>query len=56
MTRISKKSRLKNCPRKHKAAATKTGSKKDNLSLGYREHGNAVEGDAALGIFVGKAR
>lgn len=42
MTRISKKDQLKNSPRKTKKAAVKTGSLKDNLPKGYREHSNIL--------------
>jgi len=43
MTRISKKDRLKNCPRKRKPASEKTGPKKDNLNKGFKEHANCAQ-------------
>ncbi len=42
MVRISKKDRLKKCPRKPKVSINKTGSKKDNLPKGFKEHANAI--------------
>lgn len=53
MTRVSKKDRLKKCPRRPKKSGTKTGPKKDNLPEGFRVHNNAVE-DASLGVFIPK--
>ena len=43
MTRMSKQGERRNkCPRKSKFPSPKTGSKKDNLPKGYREHANAL--------------
>jgi hypothetical protein len=43
MTRISKQAekRMKS-PHKRRYASKKTGSKKDNLSLGFKEHANVA--------------
>ena len=55
MTRISKQAERRNrSPRKHKKPVAKTGPKKDNLPLGYKERSNAVEGDVAAQVYVGK--
>ena len=43
MVRISKQQeRRMKCPKKRKAPSKKTGSKKDNLPLGYKAHDNAA--------------
>ncbi len=43
MVRISKQQeRRMRCPKKRKSPSKKTGSKKDNLPLGYVEHTNAA--------------
>lgn len=44
MTRVSKKDRLKNSPRRPKPAGKKSGPKKDNLPKGFKEHANAYAG------------
>ncbi|SCA64094.1 Uncharacterized protein SCG7086_BZ_00040 [Chlamydiales bacterium SCGC AG-110-P3] len=55
MVRISKQQERRNrSPRKHKKPSAKTGSKKDNLPLGYKERVNAVEGNVAAQVYVGK--
>lgn len=55
MVRISKQQeRRSQSPKKRKAPATKTGPKKDNLSLGYKAHANALEGVAAESFFIPK--
>jgi len=54
MTRISKKTRRKNSPRKHKNPSVKSGPKKDNLPLGYKAHANALEGMNT--IFIAKVK
>jgi len=52
MTRMSKQGKRRNqCPRKRKYPAPKTGSKKDNLPLGYKEHVNVM---ATSGVFIPK--
>jgi len=58
MVRISKQSqRRARCPRKHCGGVQeKTGSKKDNLPKGYKEHSNALEGDLAAMTFIGKVK
>jgi hypothetical protein len=44
MTRLSKQTRDRaRSPRKHKKPRLKTGSLKDQLSKGYKEHANALE-------------
>ena len=55
MTRMSKKGeRRAVSPRKHKAPQPKTGPKKDNLPMGFKEHANALEGDLAKTFFIPK--
>ncbi len=57
MTRISKKAQRRAVsPRKHRNPAVKTGPKKDQLPLGYKEHGNALEGDVAGQAFIPKIK
>lgn len=57
MTRLGKKEeRRGRSPRRHKAPSKKTGPKKDNFPKGYREHPNAVVGEAAKQIFVPKVK
>lgn len=57
MVRISKQSeRRSRSPRKKRAPSVKTGPKKDHLPLGYKEHVNAIEGDAAQQFFIPKIR
>lgn len=55
MTRIGKQEERRNrCPRKRKTSfATKTGPKKDNLNLGFREHLNALEDTS---VFIAKIK
>ena len=55
MTRMSKKAKIKAvCPRKRKASfEEKTGSKKDTLSKGFKEHANALESKT---VFIPKVR
>lgn len=54
MVRISKKDRLKHCPRKPKYPAPKTGALKDNLPKGFKEHANALPDDQV--IYVAKVK
>jgi hypothetical protein len=55
MVRISKQQeRRHQSPKKRKAPSTKTGPKKDNLSLGYKAHPNALEGTFAESFFIPK--
>jgi len=53
MTRISKQEERRNqSPRRPKTGSVKTGPKKDNLELGYKEHKNALANDALENIFI----
>ena len=57
MVRISKqKERRNRSPRKHRAPCAKTGPLKDNLPKGYKEHGNALSGDASAMAFIPKIK
>lgn len=57
MVRISKQSEKRmRSPRKHRKPSVKTGSKKDNLPLGFKPHNNAVEGEVAQLAFIPKIR
>jgi hypothetical protein len=57
MVRISKQSeRRSRFPRKRRAPSAKTGSLKDNLPIGYKEHSNALEGDLAKLVFIPKIK
>ena len=56
MVRISKKDRPKRCPRKPRYGSEKTGSLKDNLSKGYKEHENAFTGQSKQTVFIGKVK
>lgn len=51
MTRMSKKGeRRAISPRRPRLTGTKTGSKKDKLDHGFKQHANAVEGSSAVYI------
>jgi hypothetical protein len=53
MTRIGKQEERRHVyPHKRKAPAAKTGPRKDNLPLGYKEHDNALE-DSKM-VFIPK--
>lgn len=55
MTRMSKQGKRRAMsPRKHKKPSVKTGSKKDNLPLGYKAHDNAFEGSNS--VFIAKIK
>lgn len=57
MVRISKQSeRRSRSPRRSKAPAEKTGSLKDKLPMGFKEHKNALEGDLAATAYIPKIR
>lgn len=57
MVRISKQAERRNrFPRKHRAPSAKTGPLKDNLSKGFKEHSNALEGDLAKMVFIPKIK
>lgn len=55
MVRISKQNQRRNVsPRRPTVAGPKTGPKKDNLAKGFKEHGNALQGEQAKRVFIGK--
>ena len=55
MVRLSKQTRGRaQSPRKHRAPSLKTGSRKDALPKGYKEHANAVDAACAQEIFFPK--
>jgi hypothetical protein len=57
MTRMSKQGeRRATCPKRPRPPAKKTGSKKDQLASGYREHANAIDGANTEGCFIPKIR
>lgn len=57
MVRIAKQAeRRARSPRKHRAPSVKTGALRDNLPKGYKEHGNAAEGDLAATLFIPKVK
>ena len=56
MVRISKKDRLKRCPRKPNYGSVKTGPLKDNTPKGYREHENALKECGDFSQFIGKMK
>lgn len=57
MVRIAKQAeRRARSPRKHRAPSKKTGSLRDNLAKGYKEHGNALDGDLAGMAFIPKVK
>lgn len=57
MVRISKKSERRNrSPRKNRAPSEKTGSLRDNLPKGFKEHANALDGEVAATAFIPKIK
>lgn len=57
MVRIAKQEeRRARSPRKNRAPSPKTGALRDNLPKGYKEHGNAVQGDLAGTAFIPKIK
>ncbi|MCB1082390.1 MAG: hypothetical protein KDK63_04525 [Chlamydiia bacterium] len=56
MTRVSKKDRLKRCPRKPHYGSVKTGPLKDNLPKGFKEHVNVFGGEASHSVFIPKIK
>lgn len=57
MTRTSKQEERRNrSPRKHRAPSEKTGPKKDNLKLGFKEHANVASGAEAKVMFIPKIK
>ena len=57
MTRVSKQEERRNrSPRKRRAPGPKTGPKKDNLKLGFREHSNAAAESYTNILFIPKIK
>jgi len=57
MVRISKQQERRNrFPRKGRKPSKKTGSLKDNLPKGFKEHVNAIEGEFAAMAFIPKIK
>ncbi len=57
MVRISKQSERRAVSRRRPSKPQeKTGPKKSNLKLGYKEHGNALEGDVAKSAYIAKIK
>ena len=57
MVRISKQQERRNqSPKRRRRPVPKTGPKKDNLPLGYKEHQNAIEGGLTSMMFVPKVK
>jgi|LakMenEpi03Aug12_release.lakeMendotaPanAssembly.Ray.scaffolds.fasta_scaffold77899_6 hypothetical protein len=57
MVRISKQSeKRQKSPRRPRPPSKKTGSKKMNLPLGYKEHPNALQGAVGQSAFIPKIR
>ena len=57
MVRIAKQVERRNrSPRKNRAPSAKTGSLRDNLPKGFKEHGNALSGDVAATAFIPKIK
>jgi len=57
MTRQSKQGeRRAISPRRPRPPSPKTGSKKDSLPLGFKEHENAMSGEMSTGRFFPKVK
>ena len=57
MVRISKQGKRRSVsPRKRRAPSEKTGPKEDNLPEGFKQHENALEGDASNQYFIPKIK
>ena len=56
MTRVSKKDRLKRCPKKPRYGFTKTGPKKDHLPDGFKKHLNVFTGPSSDVVFIPKVK
>jgi hypothetical protein len=57
MVRISKQTeRRSKSPRKRRNASAKTGPLQDNLSLGFKPHANALEGEVSAIAFIPKIK
>lgn len=55
MVRLSKQTRDRaQCPRRPRKPAEKTGSQKDNLAKGFKEHANALQGSNVQNAFIPK--
>ena len=54
---MSKQGKRRNqFPRRPKAPAVKTGSKTDALPKGFKEHGNALDGELASMAYIPKIK
>lgn len=57
MTRVSKQEERRNkSPRKRRFPSVKTGPKKDNLKLGFKEHVSALSASEAKSMFIAKIK
>lgn len=57
MTRLSKQARRRNVsPKRPSTPGPKTGPKKDNLDLGYKEKVNGLAGELGSQIFISKVK
>lgn len=57
MVRISKQSEKRSrSPRRNQNPSVKTGPLRDKLPKGFKEHANALEGDAAAIAFIPKIK
>lgn len=57
MVRISKQAEKRSrSPRRNQKPAVKTGPRQDNLPKGFKEHANALQGDAAGLAFIPKIK
>ena len=57
MVRISKQSEKRaRSPRRPRPPSEKTGPKKSALPMGFKEHANALEGQAGQNAFIPKIR
>ncbi len=57
MVRISKQNERRSVsPRKNRKPSAKTGPRKDNLPMGFKEHANALEGELATMAFIPKIK
>lgn len=57
MTRLSKQARRRSVsPKRPKRSGPKTGPKKDNLKLGFKEHANALSSEQSTQYFIGKVK
>lgn len=57
MVRISKQAEKRSqFPRKTRKPMPKTGPRKDNLSQGFKEHPNALQGEVGATAFIPKIK